>query len=375
MSTKRKLKIFVDGYLLNKEYQGTKTYIIELYKEFAQENCDVLIYIGCFKSSKVEEDFLGIPNIKFIYFKNQSRILRMFFEIPKIIKNNKFDFAHFQYVIPFITSKSCKYIVTIHDILFNDFKNYFSLSYRLKRNFLFGYSAKKADYLLTVSEYSKTRLKNYYKLKNKEILITPNAVNHQYFLDYNKGESINYINNNFGIYDFVLYVSRIEPRKNQQGLLKAFLKLHDPALNLVFIGVKSINNNEFDSVLANLPTEQKNRIHVLENISEQDLLHFYKASKVFVYPTFAEGFGIPPLEAASLKIPVLCSNKTAMEDFSFFDPFFIDIENVDLFQEKLKHILIFKNDLQLEVIQEKIKENYNWNKSSKVISSIINKHS
>ena len=63
MFTKRKLKIFVDGYLLNKEYQGTKTYIIELYKEFAQENRDVLIYIGCFNSLKVEEYFFGIPNI------------------------------------------------------------------------------------------------------------------------------------------------------------------------------------------------------------------------------------------------------------------------------------------------------------------------
>lgn len=366
------MKIFVDGYLLNKEHQGTKTYVRELYKEFAKQNPKALIFIGCFKDVKLEEDFLEFKNIKFIYFRQKSRVLRMFFEIPEIIKEYQFQFAHFQYVIPFLTSKSCKYIVTIHDILFNDFKEYFSFSYRLRRNFLFKYSAKKADYLLTVSEYSRDRIKEYYHLKEKKIFITPNGVNNEYFLSYDKEESIDYIYNKYGIKDFILYISRIEPRKNQQGLLQRFLELEDRNTQLVFIGVQSINNKEFDNVLAKLSTKQKSRIHILQDISDSDLLFFYKAAKVFVYPTFAEGFGIPPLEAAALKIPVLCSNKTAMKDFSFFSPYYIDISNANDFNNRLNNLLKSKdNNKQLDQIQSIIKEKYSWKKSSEVITSVM----
>ena len=216
------------------------------------------------------------------------------------------------------------------------------------KNILFSYSAKKADYLLTVSEYSRDRIKEYYHLKDKNILITPNGVGKEYFLTYDKEEAINYIDNKYRIKNFILYISRIEPRKNQQGLLKSFLELDDPNTQLVFIGVKSINNKEFNNVLDNLKPEQKSRIHILQDISNSDLLYFYRAAKVFVYPTFAEGFGIPPLEAAALKIPVLCSNKTAMKDFDFFSPYFIDISNINEFNNRLNHLLKSKNNKQLE---------------------------
>jgi glycosyltransferase involved in cell wall biosynthesis len=372
MSTKKTLKIFVDGYLLNKEHQGTKTYIRELYKEFSKQNKDVLIYIGCFKDIALEKEFSTFRNIKFIYFKQSSRVLRMFFEIPKIISSNKFQYAHFQYVIPFLTSKSCKYIVTIHDILFNDFKHYFSVTYRLKRNFLFRYSAKRANFLLTVSNYSKDRIRSYYKLNTKEILVTPNGVNFEYFQEFNKNESIKYIEDKFGIKNYILYVSRIEPRKNQQSLLKAFLEIDSEDIQLVFIGVKSIKNKEFDAVLDNMNSKYKSKVHVLQNISDKDLFFFYKAAKIFAYPSLAEGFGIPPLEAGALKIPVVSSNKTSMKDFDFFSPNLIDIDKFDVFKKTLKNVLIEKNELHLNEIQNAIKKRYTWKKSSDIITDILN---
>lgn len=374
MYIKKQLKIFVDGYLLNKEHQGTKTYIRELYKEFARQNPDILIFIGCFKDAKIEKEFINYKNISFIYFNQSNRVLRMIFEIPRIILEYKFQYAHFQYVIPFFTSKSCKYIVTIHDILFNDFEHYFSTAYRLKRNFLFKYSAKKADFLLTVSNYSKDRIKSHYKLYNKDILITPNGVSEEYFQEINKEESIVYIEKKFGIKNYILYVSRIEPRKNQQGLLKAFLEIDQRDVQLVFIGIKSIKNEEFDVILNNLNLEQKGKIHILQNISDEDLFFFYKAAKVFVYPSLAEGFGIPPLEAGALKIPVLSSNKTAMKDFDFFATNLIDIENFENFKTGLSNILMEKNEFQLNQIQKSIRERYNWRRSSDLINDIINKN-
>ena len=58
---------------------------------------------------------------------------------------------------------------------------------------------------------------------------------------------------------------------------------------------------------------------------------FFKWSEFFIYPSKAEGFGIPPLEAAALATPVLCSQKTAMQDYDFFSPYLFDPENYNEF--------------------------------------------
>lgn len=366
------MKLFVDGYLLNKEHQGTKTYIKELYKEFAKQNPNFVIYIGCFIDEKLSAEFNDFINIKFIYYKWHNRFLRMLFEIPKIIAVHKFNYAHFQYVIPFFKTKDCNYIVTIHDILFNDFPQYFSLSYRLKRNFLFKRSAIKSDILITVSEYSKKRIQKIYNTKNKEIFITPNGVANVFLENYNKEDSIKYIHNKYKVKDYLLYVSRIEPRKNQQAILKVFSQLEKPYLNIVFIGSKTIENKHLDNEYKRLSKDLQKRVYFFNEINELDLVEFYKAAKVFAYPTFAEGFGIPPLEAAALKIPVISSNNTALEDFSFFKPYHTDINDLILFKTKLIDLLKNNDQHNLINIQNEIKRKYTWEQSSRELLRILN---
>ncbi|MCF6297792.1 MAG: glycosyltransferase family 4 protein [Flavobacteriaceae bacterium] len=373
MYIKKRLKVFVDGYLLNKEHQGTTTYIKEIYKKVAFLNPNTSFYIGCFKDERIESDFKYNLNVFFIYYKYPSRIFRMIFEIPKIIESNKIDYAHFQYVIPLIKNKKCKYIVTIHDILFNEYPEYFTKLYRYKRNYLFRRSAKKTDYLLTVSNYSKKEIKKYYQLKNKKIYLTPNGINETFFENYNKEDNKKTIKDKYGFDDYMLYVSRIEPRKNQELLLKIYLDKHiyKTSTHLVFIGVNSINNNKLLKLVKELKPYQKSKIHFYDNISQNNLLNFYKASKMFVYPSKAEGFGIPPLEAGALKIPVLCSNVTAMESFSFFEPNFFNPNLQEEFIKKFNFFFSNYKQIDLENIKNKIKLNYSWDIPAQVLTSIF----
>jgi glycosyltransferase involved in cell wall biosynthesis len=73
-------------------------------------------------------------------------------------------------------------------------------------------------------------------------------------------------------------------------------------------------------LVKNLNPEQRKLFYWIEQVEQADLNNFYLASRLFVYPSKAEGFGIPPLEAAGFHCPVLCSNATAMKDFDFFEP-------------------------------------------------------
>lgn len=374
MNTKKPLKVFIDGYLLNKEPQGVTTYIKELYKKITTQTSNILFFIGCFEDDNIKEEFKDQKNIDFIFYKHRSRVYRMLFEIPQYIRRGEFNFAHFQYVIPFKRSKNCKYITTIHDILFNDYPEHFSKMYRYKRNFLFYRSAKKADFLLTVSDYTKKSIKKNYKLKNKNIFITPNGVNESFFKHYSKETAKKRIKKKYGFNDYILYVSRIEPRKNQELLLKIYLetKIYNTSTHLVFIGNNSIENIKLNKLVNSLSSNQKQKIHFFENIKQTDLIEFYKAAKMFVYPSRAEGFGIPPLEAGALKIPVLCSNVTAMESFDFFNPNFFNPNDEDEFKRKFQNFYISYKSIDLNNIQDEIKTNYSWDKSAQLLTSIFN---
>jgi glycosyltransferase involved in cell wall biosynthesis len=102
------------------------------------------------------------------------------------------------------------------------------------------------------------------------------------------------------------------------------------------------------------------------------LREFLNGAELFVYPSLAEGFGIPPLEAGVLKTPVLCSSKTAMGDFQFFGDDLFDPEDTIEFQAKLKKKLEYKtNEGKLDYICDTIQSVYSWGESANKINKIF----
>ncbi len=365
----KEYKIFVDGHVFDGEFQGTLTYIKELYLKILILNPNIIVYFGANKIENVKNYFQNFKNVKYVEYSSSNSLERIFVEIPKIIDEFEFTHAHFQYTIPFKKNKNCKYITTIHDILFNDFPKEFSFLYRFQRNILFFISAKRCDHLLTVSNYSKSKISKQYRINEDKITVTPNAVSEDYFqFKSSKSESRNYINKKYGINNYILYVSRIEPRKNQTFLLKAFVdkKLWEQNLTLVLIGSNTLESDLFQDI-NNLDEEAKKAIHWIEQVDYDGLKHFLNGAEIFVYPSKAEGFGIPPLEAGVLFTPVLCSNATAMIDFEFFKPFMFDPNNYDDFLKMLLDLLENKEFIDVASIQLSIKKRYSWEESAKIM--------
>lgn len=362
-------KIFVDAHVFDGEFQGTRTYIEEIYKNILDTNPEITIYFGTNKIENVKKAFGSYANAKYIQYSSTGSLKRIFVEIPKIIDELKFTHAHFQYIIPFKKNKRCKYIVTIHDILFNDFPKEFSLLYKLQRNVLFYLSAKRCDHLLTVSGYSKQKIAEQYKINANRIIVTPNAVSEEFY-DFKPTKifSRNYINEKYGISKFLLYVSRIEPRKNQTSLLKAFKeeKLWQKGLTLVLIGSNTLTSGLFNDI-GDLNKDTKKSIRWIEQVDYTDLKHFLNAAELFVYPSKAEGFGIPPLEAGAISTPVLCSNATAMKDFEFFEPYMFDPNKYEEFHNKFLDILKSKDRIDVASIQRHIKNKYSWKQSANIL--------
>jgi glycosyltransferase involved in cell wall biosynthesis len=264
--------------------------------------------------------------------------MRLFFEIPLILRKHRFHFAHFQYIVPFFSDTPM--IVTTHDVLFLDFPKQFPLFYRLSRRYLFSRSVQKAAITTTVSEYSQERIKDHFRIPASKVLVLPSGVDASFFETYDSDFSKRYVNEKCGASRYILCVSRFEPRKNHELLLNSFLKLklYSEDVYLVLVGHNSIPAPGFSRVLNSLPPEIRKFVIVNEKANDEDLYHFYRGAHVFAYPSVAEGFGLPPIEAGALRIPVLCSNLTAMADFSFFGRYHVDAANPHVFAGKLKEI-------------------------------------
>jgi glycosyltransferase involved in cell wall biosynthesis len=370
MSPKKRIKIFVDCHVFDYCFQGTRTYIQGIYKEFIKDK-DYDFYFAANNLDNLKDIFGTSENIFFIKYSYKSKFLRLLFDIPRILKKEKIDYAHFQYIVP--PFKRAKYIVTTHDVLFIDFHTYFSYLNRLKNTFLYKNSIKMADIKLTVSDYSKQRIEQHFNVKG--ICITPNGVDPIFFKEYDKTQTTIKVEEKYKFKNYIIYVSRWEPRKNHELILKAFidLKLYE-TYSLLFIGDTTTENKVYNDVFNTITNNEiKDKIFCLQKLDFESMILLLRGAKVSVYPSIAEGFGIPPLESIAAKVPTLSSNQTAMADFGFMADFLFNPNNYEEFKIKLKTILDNDYDNRLNTLSDFVKNKYDWTKSMLVLKECIQK--
>jgi len=206
-------------------------------------------------------------------------------------------------------------VVTIHDVLFESHPEYFRWKNRAALKYFVRRSAHRADAIVTISEFSKREISTRYGINPEKIVITPCGFDSRIFNPGNKQESAETAYRSYGLTEFILAVGRLEPRKNLVNLIKAYSisrqrNKHYP--QLVLVGAKDFGTDEVFRCIRTHGVEP-DVIH-LENVSNRDLAHLYRAASLFVFPSHAEGFGIPLVEAMACGCPVASSGTTAMEE-------------------------------------------------------------
>ena len=213
------------------------------------------------------------------------------------------------------SGKRLRKVVTVHDLAFLDYPEYAVpelASYLMK---IVPEALAAADVVCTVSdEVSRTLIKHFHTPPAKLVVI-PNGVN-SYFLRITDPVLLNATRHKYGLkHPLVLAVGTLEPRKNHAGLIRAFYKAqkekHGPAM-LALAGGKGWLYEETEQLVQELHLEKN--VCFLGRVSEHELITLYSLADVFAYPSFAEGFGVPPLEAMACGAPVIASNTTALPD-------------------------------------------------------------
>jgi glycosyltransferase involved in cell wall biosynthesis len=338
-----------------------------LYRAFANhEGFQVVLVSKNTDILKIE--FAGCRNIEFLQLPHGGTFLRLFVYFPILIRKIKPDYSHFQYVAPPLMHG--KSIITMHDVLFLDFPKQFPLLYRWIRGGAFKYFARKASILTTVSNYSQMRISNCFGISKSKIHVVSNAVSDDMMISGSRETAVANVAKTWRIQNFILYVGRIEPRKNHQLLVKAYreLDLYTQGIHLVFTGKMDIHNGELEREVHRLSDDQKLGLHFFENVDDISLQQFYRACRLFVFPSFGEGFGIPLLEAAANGAPVLSSHATAMGHFGLPEQCMFSPDDFDGFCSSLKVALEYPDRFK---INPGILNEYTWRNSAKKFRDLL----
>ncbi len=174
---------------------------------------------------------------------------------------------------------------------------------------------------------------------------------------------------------YLLYVGNAYPHKNLEMLLVAFQKLlaTHPTLSLILAGRGDIFYERLQKKICEMNIES--RVHLILNPTDEQIADLYRYAALYVFPSRNEGFGLPPLEAMSMEVPVVCSRAASLPEILadavlYFDPTNVQdmVEAIDkgLTDDQLRASLIGKG-------QEKIKR-YSWKTMTKEILEILNQH-
>ena len=174
--------------------------------------------------------------------------------------------------------------------------------------------------------------------------------------------------------DFVLFVGTKEPRKNLLSLLKAFKKIKSNDLELVIVGGQGWKGKKWQNFYESLDENIKSRIKNIDYCSEDDLPALYNLAKIFVWPSFYEGFGLPVLEAMACGCPVITSNNSSLPDIVKDKALLIESFNIQTLSVALKSLLNNK-ELYGFYKNKEFDESYynNWDESAKKILNLFNK--
>lgn len=307
------MRIGIDFHVLQEEWQGQgiHRYIQGIYRAALAIPCDHEWVFFVNDASRAPTDWPGHPEWQ--GFNTSSRLARLGWATSKRLRETKIDCYHMQFVAPLF--KICKEVVSIHDILFETHPQFFPRSAPFTLAPLIRRSARRASLILTISEYSKRMLMERWGVPEEGICLTPCAVDPTIFNPGDPSLSRKLVKETFQVEDYILSVGRIEPRKNHQSLVHSYahLKARGKSLpKLVFVGGKDFGYRELVALIQEKGLEKD--VVFLHSVSDQMLPHVYRAALVMAYPSFAEGFGIPPLEAMACGCPVITSATTALEE-------------------------------------------------------------
>lgn len=344
--------LIINARFLTQNITGVQRFAIEISKQINKLYGDDIQFVS--PKNIIHKDLAKILDVKVIGSKTGHFWEQL--DLPRYLKQNTSPLLlNLANTAPLFYKNK---IVTVHDIAYERFPQTFDWKFRWFYKFLIPNIIKSSKHTITVSEFSKAEIIEFYGINKNDISVIYNSVSDIFKNVENKKNA-----------KYILAVSSLNYQKNFHSLIKAFNLLEDQDILLYLAG--SINKN-FAGLELIKDIEMNPNIIFKGRVDDEELIRLYSNALTFVYPSLYEGFGIPPLEAQSCGTPVICSNAASLPEVGGADSvLYIDPYNVNDIKEKIE-TLINDEVLQKAFIAKGFKniKRFSWKKSAENIIEI-----
>src|ERR1700730_6274872 len=306
-----KLRIGIDVHSLGNQQGGDETYFQELARRLIAIPCahELILY---YTNAAARQRISSNGHVRLERLRPRYPLLRIPLTLPWRTRQDRLDIFHAQHIVPPFVK--CKTVTTIPDIAYEHFPEAFPRHQRAWMKALIRGSAKRADHIITVSEYSKQDIVRTYRIPEDKVTVTYEGAS-QEFRPGDKEKAREELDRKYGIRgEFVLYLGRLQARKNLTRVVDAFARVHQAGFphKLVLAGKQ---DTLFEPVLRRIrELKLENDVILPGFLPTDDVPLFYNAAEMFVYPSLYEGFGLPLVEAMACGLPVITSRGSSLEE-------------------------------------------------------------
>ncbi len=364
------MRIGIDARAIYKNLDGIGRYSLNLIRAIAKIDRQNEYII--FRNNHFDETIVNSPNFREVRVGFPALSLRTGFYLGHLVKKEKVDVFHsLFFVAPLFGIDNV--VVTVHDLMALRFPGFFS-----GRNFLVSkyaclfhkYMVPKtiahARKLIAVSKSTKSDLEQCFSLNPNKVSVIYEAADPCFRKIENVEILETYRKKGQLPEKFILYVGNTKPYKNIPTLLRAFKQFKTRWKNDYFLVIAGKKDRFHEPTLL-MATELGllSSIRFLDNFTEEELPLLYNLAKLFVFPSYYEGFGLPPLEAISCGTPVITSNRASLPEVVGDSSILVNPDDANSLAEAMNDVL--SNDaLQKQMSQKGIAQGkrFSWEKAA-----------
>ncbi|MDV7144337.1 glycosyltransferase family 1 protein [Tropicimonas sp. TH_r6] len=367
----RPFRILFDAHTFDAGWQGTTTYLAGVLNALpeAMERQAPGQKVEIFCAAAAAEPISQSVTTPYTFIPIRTGfIARNAVDIPRVAAEVGADLVVSQYVRPF--RSSCPTLSVIHDVLFLDYPDNFSWTFRKIRELVFGWSARHSTMVATVSRYSAERIEAHFGIPSESILLTPNSVDPAF-------ASAERPRNSTGQRPLrLLSVSRLERRKRHEWGIRAVERLKQAGIAAEYLIIGGGEGPYADRLEAEVASAREAGLSVdlKGGVSFRDLVAAYSRADLFLCPSESEGFGIPVIEAAAAGTPCVVSDGGALAEFDgLFEGESFPAENEEAFLSAVERVAA---DIEICLDQaatrrHEIADRYQWSNVADVYATAV----
>lgn len=307
------MRVAIDAHMIGTRETGNETYVLNLLRALARIDKVNEYFLLTPHPLYLPTDLLAQPNFSADSIFPWASPIRIALTMPYLCWRRGYHLLHVSYIAPpFCPAPT---VVTVHDISYEIFPDFFSPRDRRLLSTFVPLSARRAAKIIAPSENTKNDIVKRYGINGDTIVVTHYASSPR-FKPISNPDQLLAVREKYGITrEFILTVGNLQPRKNIARLIKALDRLterHPTEYQLVIVGQPSWRAGEIRRLLDDKGLHE--HVILAGYVPPEDLPLLYNAATLFVYPSLYEGFGLPPLEAMSCGTPVIASNVSSLPE-------------------------------------------------------------